>query len=343
MNEPKQYEVLYKGRIIADTINPIAFVANCDPAFDRSGLHFKQLPDGPLWRVEQETHAAWGGAYQTARLIPAEDGCRKGLAARLQAGGMAAEIEELRRSAVAWEESAAQFHRNECFYRDLIHQIGKPFGVAAMTSDDGSVQQDILALKVPELVAVLQAERDALMGQLTKIGNACIVGITGAAEDGNETDPETLWKAISESVCLGHERKDEANALRRQLAGMTKERDRILDVKWDGIQRLEQQNEALRASLAVAERERYELAARLDDMTNARDIWKRAEESRRKDKHELNASLTAAKAELATCRKARSAAENTLHVLGYERDKVGWFKPNHEEQQSATPPPSAQA
>jgi hypothetical protein len=31
------------------------------------------------------------------------------------------------------------------------------FGVAAKTSDDGSIQQDVLALKVPELVAAALA------------------------------------------------------------------------------------------------------------------------------------------------------------------------------------------
>jgi hypothetical protein len=67
-----------------------------------------------------------------------------------------AERDEAKRLAAAWEDSAAQFCRNECFYRDIIVKIGEPFGIAAKTSDDGSVQQDVLTLKVPELVAALR-------------------------------------------------------------------------------------------------------------------------------------------------------------------------------------------
>ena len=55
----------------------------------------------------------------------------------------------------AWMDSAAQFCRNQEFYQGIITQIGEMFGEAAKTSDDGSVQQDVLALKVPELVADL--------------------------------------------------------------------------------------------------------------------------------------------------------------------------------------------
>lgn len=54
-----------------------------------------------------------------------------------------------------WKETAAFHCRNELFYRGLITQIGEMFGKEAYISDDGSVQQDVLALKVPELVAEL--------------------------------------------------------------------------------------------------------------------------------------------------------------------------------------------
>lgn len=50
------------------------------------------------------------------------------------------------------------------FYRDLLYRIGSLFGIAAKTSDDGSVQQDVLALKVPELCSVLFDEHKRLMG-----------------------------------------------------------------------------------------------------------------------------------------------------------------------------------
>jgi hypothetical protein len=55
----------------------------------------------------------------------------------------------------AWMDSASQFSRNEVFYHGIVTQIGEMFGEAAKTSDDGSIQEDVLALKVPELVAGL--------------------------------------------------------------------------------------------------------------------------------------------------------------------------------------------
>lgn len=51
-----------------------------------------------------------------------------------------------------WMEAAAQQTRNAEFYRSIVHECGDVFGVAARTSDDGSIQDEPLALKVPELV-----------------------------------------------------------------------------------------------------------------------------------------------------------------------------------------------
>lgn len=69
-------------------------------------------------------------------------------------------IEALERERDAWAETARQHCNNEFFYRDLVREIGELFGVAAKTSDDGSIQQDVLALKVPELVraAILSSD-----------------------------------------------------------------------------------------------------------------------------------------------------------------------------------------
>lgn len=66
-----------------------------------------------------------------------------------------ATIEEAIRERNGWCETAAQHLRNEEFYRGIVCQIGEMFGVAAKTSDDGSIQEDVLALRVPELVAAL--------------------------------------------------------------------------------------------------------------------------------------------------------------------------------------------
>lgn len=46
------------------------------------------------------------------------------------------------------------------FLRGLLVQIGELFGEAAKISDDGAVQQDILLLKLPELVQGLKREND---------------------------------------------------------------------------------------------------------------------------------------------------------------------------------------
>lgn len=255
----------------------------------------------------------------------------------------------LERQRKAWEESAAQFHRNECFYRDLIHQIGKPFGVAAMTSDDGSVQQDILALKVPELVAALQAERDTLAGHLTKIGNACISGITGAAEDGHETDPEILWKAISESVRLGHERNDEANALKGQLAESRETANGLLSelegLRSENEQMAEQRDEA-RQAIAAAERDLAEWESlnniKLAEVRLAADPAFAIVLAQR---NKTRQSLTAAKAELATCREEATKVLRALEgTENFKEDcECGPCKAVRILRAFSTPPPSAQA
>lgn len=60
-----------------------------------------------------------------------------------------------------WMESAAQFSRNSDFYRGLVYEIGDFFGDAAKTADDGKVMEEVLALKVPELVLAMRAEISA--------------------------------------------------------------------------------------------------------------------------------------------------------------------------------------
>lgn len=53
----------------------------------------------------------------------------------------------------AWEDTAAQMSRNADYYRGLVQKIGRMLGKEAYISDDGSVQEDILCAKIPELVA----------------------------------------------------------------------------------------------------------------------------------------------------------------------------------------------
>lgn len=65
--------------------------------------------------------------------------------------------EKAERERDGWQESARHFANGQEFYQGIVRQIGSLFGDAARTSDDGSVQDNVLALKVPELVAALAA------------------------------------------------------------------------------------------------------------------------------------------------------------------------------------------
>ena len=71
----------------------------------------------------------------------------------------------------AWIETARQHARNENYYRSLVRQIGEMLGPDAYTSDDGSVQQDVLCAKVPELVArLISAYRNAVAAHAKETG-----------------------------------------------------------------------------------------------------------------------------------------------------------------------------
>jgi hypothetical protein len=61
-------------------------------------------------------------------------------------------LEEAIRQRDAWVASAMQFHKNETYYRGLVVSIGEKLGPDAYVSDDGSVQQDILCAKIPEMI-----------------------------------------------------------------------------------------------------------------------------------------------------------------------------------------------
>lgn len=54
-----------------------------------------------------------------------------------------------------WIESARHFSAGQDFYQGIVRRCGVALGPAAYTSDDGSVQDDVLALRVPELVEEL--------------------------------------------------------------------------------------------------------------------------------------------------------------------------------------------
>lgn len=59
----------------------------------------------------------------------------------------------------AWVESAAQFSRNEDYYRGLLDQCAEHLGDAVFIADDGSRSDSPLRAKIPEIVAALAKSR----------------------------------------------------------------------------------------------------------------------------------------------------------------------------------------
>ena len=54
-----------------------------------------------------------------------------------------------------WMETASQEARNAAFYRDLLDQCAQVLGPEAFTSDDGTVMEDPVRLKIPAMVEKL--------------------------------------------------------------------------------------------------------------------------------------------------------------------------------------------
>lgn len=66
--------------------------------------------------------------------------------------------EAVARMLSTWMQTAAQNQRNADFYRDIVHQCADNLGElvpSAYVSDDGSIQDEPLAVKVPGLVKSL--------------------------------------------------------------------------------------------------------------------------------------------------------------------------------------------
>jgi hypothetical protein len=54
-----------------------------------------------------------------------------------------------------WIDTAKEFARNAEYYRSLVVQCGEHIGHDAYVCDDGSVSNDVLCAKIPELVKEL--------------------------------------------------------------------------------------------------------------------------------------------------------------------------------------------
>lgn len=52
-----------------------------------------------------------------------------------------------------WMQTAAQNQRNTDYYRGLLEQCGKTIGDRAFTADDGTMSNDVLCAKIPEIIA----------------------------------------------------------------------------------------------------------------------------------------------------------------------------------------------
>jgi hypothetical protein len=125
------------------------------------------------------------------------------LSGAYELGKFAAAPAEEDEAARIWKETAEQHCRNELFYRDIVRQIGEMFGVAARTSDDGSIQQDVLALRVPELVAALlkraPVEEDARVAGLKEAAKVCDERSQWA--ENQITSPDAAFFAAYSNAC----------------------------------------------------------------------------------------------------------------------------------------------
>jgi hypothetical protein len=114
-----------------------------------------------------------------ARQLAAQCWCDETTSDRVMDPALA---EAVAKRIAAWMNTAAEQCRGLEFYRGIIVKVGEPFGDAAKTSDDGSIQADVLALKVPELVDGLRAERDSLKATLSALDQPRLIAANSAQE-----------------------------------------------------------------------------------------------------------------------------------------------------------------
>lgn len=137
--------------VIAQADEPVTYcLVNLDGKMHLSESCIGSAPDELSeeleYLIDSEPDDGWHIAPLYARPVAAKDAARQ---------------VEAERSAENWRETAEQCQRNTEFYRGIVQQIGEMFGDAAKTSDDGSLQDSVLALKIPELVANLRAAAPA--------------------------------------------------------------------------------------------------------------------------------------------------------------------------------------
>lgn len=87
-------------------------------------------------------------------------------------GGYSADMtlsEALRAERDAWEQTAAQFSRNEDYYRGLIDSVAPMLGAAMYTQDDGGVVPEPLRACLPKAVAKLKARAEEAEAALADV------------------------------------------------------------------------------------------------------------------------------------------------------------------------------
>lgn len=120
--------------------------------------------------------------------------------------------EAVARRIASWMETAAQFAKNEDFYRRILDRCARSLGPEVFVSDDGSIQDSPLRLKIPELIERLVQDREhplALLSRRVHAANAKWWRDLVSGEPITRNVGELLMLAVSElAEALEGHRKD---------------------------------------------------------------------------------------------------------------------------------------
>ncbi len=108
-----------------------------------------------------------------------------------------AEVDRIKSERDGWIESAAQFHRNAEYYAGLVDQVAAFLGPNVFVSDDGSVQDNPLRAKVPEMVGHL-SRLDKLAREWLKMQRE-VGGDINHCEDSDVVAAREAYSAAIES------------------------------------------------------------------------------------------------------------------------------------------------
>lgn len=81
----------------------------------------------------------------------------------------------------SWMNIAAQNQRNTDYYRDLLIECGETIGEPAFTCDDGTLSDDVLCAKIPEIIKEYYTNGGGIMenGNLLlgrRVGESILIG-----------------------------------------------------------------------------------------------------------------------------------------------------------------------